>query len=283
VAAQAGPLLLPFILGFAVGPRGRDYHARAARGGAYVLSSLEASGAEGLTVHFSSSTTDAHAADIYAPTGEPIDATIASSQPIGSPREPSRRKHAPKRLRAFGALEDEVDSAIVRCEHLTGDGGKPHSARRVLSNRIDEPIEVNVRPRSVSDICDARLLERFVLIPPSALEDQRGSLGEAQLWELLAEEAGDHPDGASGGKHLGCDRQGPMPNLSAFGVVVGVPLRLGKRVKAKPPCMVSLPEAVPQWGRRSELIAEPAVERMHLKNIVESSGFVAVAISPRDS
>lgn len=68
-----------FILGFAVALAAAITTPVLA--GAYVLSNLEASDAEGPTVHFSCSTTDAPAADIYAPTGEPIDATLVVTAP----------------------------------------------------------------------------------------------------------------------------------------------------------------------------------------------------------
>lgn len=107
------------------------------------------------------------------------DAGEMGSEPIGAPREPVRWKHPPQRICALGRLDNEVDSAIVRCERFTADRGEPHSALRVLGDSIDELIEITVWPRGLRGICDARLLKRLVLIPSSAFEEQRGGLGEA--------------------------------------------------------------------------------------------------------
>jgi hypothetical protein len=67
-----------FILGFAVALT--TALATPVLAGAYVLSSV-AGGAEAPTVKLTCSTVDAPSADVYAPTGEPIDATIVVTAP----------------------------------------------------------------------------------------------------------------------------------------------------------------------------------------------------------
>jgi hypothetical protein len=68
-----------FILGFAVALAAAITTPVLA--GAYVLSNLDGGGADAPTVKLTCSTVDASAADVYAPTGEPIDATILVTAP----------------------------------------------------------------------------------------------------------------------------------------------------------------------------------------------------------
>jgi hypothetical protein len=68
-----------FILGFAVALAAAITTPVLA--GAYVLSNLDAGDGEAPTVTLSCGVVDASGADVYAPTGEPIDTTIVVSAP----------------------------------------------------------------------------------------------------------------------------------------------------------------------------------------------------------